>query len=83
MWGLEVVGTREGEAGSVGVGACGERGVNDLGGLVRRKRKAGGDDDGEGVADAVNDAHVKQQQLSDGAANAGVNVLVGRKKAKN
>lgn len=77
MWGVECVGTAEMECG--GVDGSGERGVNDLGGLVRRKRKA----DGEGVAVDGNDADVKQQQLSDGAAGAGVNVLVGRKKAKN
>lgn len=78
MWGLECVGTAEVET----VAGAGVRVMNDLGGLVRRKRKADGDGDGEGVAGAVNDADVKQQQPSDGAADAGVNVLVGRKKAK-
>ncbi|KAL1589512.1 hypothetical protein WHR41_01468 [Cladosporium halotolerans] len=72
-WALECVGTAETET---AVGAEGAKQMNDLGGLVRKKRKA--DDGGSGAgATPVESADQAKPEGN------GVNVLVGRKKAKN
>ena len=74
-WALECEGSAVVEVGgSVGGGLA----TNDLGGLVRRKKRKVVDGEAEGSGDQAG-KHVEPLA----AAPAGVNVLVGRKKAKN
>lgn len=71
-WALECKGTTEVESVA---SASGVRPTNDLGGLIRKKkRKADDDKVSEGVVSQVENA---------GQTDAGVNVLIGRKKAKS
>ena len=77
-WALECEGSAVVEVGGGGVGGGGEQATNDLGGLGRRKKRKV--DDGE-AGQASGDQALKEVEPA--AAAAGVNVLVGRKKAKN
>ena len=75
-WGLECEGSAVVE--TAAGGAAGGQATNDLGGLVRRrKRKV---DDGEAEGSGV---QAGKDVGPVAAAPDGVNVLVGRKKAKN
>ena len=76
-WGLDVEGSAVVEAGVGGGVVGGGQATNDLGGLVRRKKRKV--DDGE-VAEGSGSQASKETEP---AAPAGVNVLVGRKKAKS
>jgi regulator of Ty1 transposition protein 109 len=81
-WALDVEGSAEVATGDVAsaIGSSQQPATNDLGGLVRKKRKAG-EDGGVGsssAAPAQVGSEAKQQLESNG-----VNVLVGRKKSKS
>jgi regulator of Ty1 transposition protein 109 len=79
-WALDVEGSAVvvvGEGGTGGGG--GGQATNDLGGLVRRKKRKVDEGDGSG-SQASKDVEPAAAAV---AAPAGVNVLVGRKKAKN
>lgn len=78
-WALECEGSAVVEVGGGGVGGGGGQATNDLGGLVRRKKRKV--DDGE--AGQASGDHATKEVEPAAAAAAGVNVLVGRKKAKN
>lgn len=75
-WAIDCVGTAEVETAA---SAGGARPMNDLGGLVRKKKRKA-DDGGDGVV--VEGDGVAQPAREEEASGAGVNVLVGRKKAK-
>lgn len=74
-WAIDCVGTAEVETAA---SAGGARPMNDLGGLVRKKKRKA-DDGGDVVVDGDG---VSQPEVEKEASGAGVNVLVGRKKAK-
>lgn len=74
-WVLECVGSAEVETAAATAGNGGVQPVNNLGGLVRKKRKVDDGTGSQGAGDQVAGAPTAEE--------SGVNVLVGRKKAKN
>jgi hypothetical protein len=82
-WALDVEGSAAVET-TVGGGGAGGSGqvLNDLGGLVRRKKRKVDEGEGDG-SQGGKTVEPEPAAAAAAAAPAGVNVLVGRKKAKS